>query len=126
MPSTRWAAALETQLTQLTQLNLAGHHITARLEQADLLTAVATALHRLFPIEYLVLSLENRLLHTDGDAAWASYRHAGLLDGLIDQAMSQGNWTTMSLVEAGLPTGYPLLCPTVRRRAAWVGRTVRP
>ncbi len=105
------AAALETQLTQLTQLNLAGHHITARLEQADLLTAVATALHRLFPIEYLVLSLENRLLHTDGDAAWASYRHAGLLDGLIDQAMSQGNWTTMSLVEAGLPTGYLCCAP---------------
>lgn len=104
-------AALEQQMKQLSQLNLAGHHIAARLEQSELFTAVSSAVHRLFPIEYLVITLDGQDIHQDGEAVWAAYRHDDLQNVVLNQALAQGNWTIMALSQPHLPSGYLCCAP---------------
>jgi signal transduction histidine kinase len=106
------SSALEKQMYQLSQLNLAGHHIAARLEETEVFKAISTAVHRLFPVNYLVISFQERKLYQDGDPVWNVYRHDELLHNLLHQALSQGNWTTMALTEENQLSGY-LCCATL-------------
>ncbi|VAW35536.1 hypothetical protein MNBD_CHLOROFLEXI01-3443 [hydrothermal vent metagenome] len=103
--------ALERQMSQLTQLNLAGHHIAARLEQSEVFMAVSSAVHRIFPVEYLIISLQETILHQDGEITWAAYRHESLPNIVQKQALAEGNWTTIPLSEANLPSGYLCCAP---------------
>ncbi len=103
--------ALERQMDQLSQLNFAGHHIAARLEQSEVITAVSTAVHRLLPVEYLVITLNGVVLHQDGPAEWAAYRDHDLPDEVLQQALADGNWTTMAISRADQPAGYLCCAP---------------
>lgn len=105
------STALDQHMLQLSKLNLAGHHIAARLEKTELLTAVATAIRRLFPVDYFVLTLEDNVLHREGEASWAAYRHEGLTQTLMQDALGAGNWAIMALPEATQPSGFVCSAP---------------
>lgn len=104
-------SALEQQMRQLSQLNLAGHHIAARLDQSELFTAVSSAVHRLFPIDYFIITLDGQDVYQDGDAVWAAYRHDDLQNIALTQALAEGNWTIMALSQPKLPSGYLCCAP---------------
>ena len=106
-------SALERQMSQLSQLNLAGHHIAARLERSEVFTAVSTAVHSLFPIEYFVISLDGIELHQEGEPVWAAYRRHDLQKIVLQQALAEGNWTITGLSQPDLPAGY-LCCAPLR------------
>ncbi len=105
------STALDQHMLQLSKLNLAGHHIAARLEKPELLTAVATAIRRLFPVDYFVLTLEGNVLYREGEASWAAYRHERLTQTLMQDALDAGNWTIMALSAATRPSGFVCSAP---------------
>jgi len=105
------SSALERQMTQLSQLNLAGHHIAARLDHEELLTAVSTATNRLFPTEYLIVSIDGDTVHEEGDDKWSIYRDDDLPNIVLKQALLDGNWSTMALDEIDRPLGFLCCAP---------------
>ncbi len=104
--------ALEHHMAQLAQLNLAGHHIAARLEQAEVLTAVATAIFRLFPAEYLVISLPDGAVFTNGDPLWEQHRDQDSTQSILRAALNKANWHITALDVTDGPAGY-LCCASL-------------
>ena len=106
------SGALEHHMEQLAQLNLAGHHIAARLERAEVLTAVATAIFRLFPAEYLVITLPDGTIFPDGDPAWEQHRDQDTTQSILRAALNKANWHITALDAASGPAGY-LCCASL-------------
>jgi len=77
------SAALDQHLRQLSLLNRAVHHISARLERPEVLEAVATAANRLFPVKYLSITLDEELAYTSGDPAWAAHREQDTVQAVL-------------------------------------------
>ncbi len=105
------ATALERHMSQLSQLNLAGQHIAARLEERDVITAISTAVHRLLPVEFLAITLDEAIDHREGREVWSTYRDADLLGDVLPRAMTAGTWTTMALEATDATAGYLCCAP---------------
>jgi signal transduction histidine kinase len=110
------SAAINHHLEQLSLLNRAGHHITARLERPAVLKASAYAAARLLSAEYTVIRFdagdEATITQAEGDARWATHRSDPALSALMNATIANGEWRTAALPgDAHKPSGYLCAAP---------------
>ncbi|MBI5829413.1 MAG: HAMP domain-containing protein, partial [Chloroflexi bacterium] len=113
---TEMSAALNQHLEQLSLLNRAGHHITARLERPAVLEAAGRAATTLLPAEHCAIQFESEggamMNHAAGDARWAAHRSDPALTALLNAALADGEWRTAALPGGALiPSGYLCAAP---------------
>ncbi len=110
------SAAINHHLEQLSLLNRAGHHITARLERPAVLKASAYAAARLLAAEYIVIRVDPgndaAVTYAEGDKRWAAHRSDPALSALMTAAIADGEWRTAALPGGALiPSGYLCAAP---------------
>ncbi len=110
------SAAINHHLEQLSLLNRAGHHITARLERPAVLEASARAATTLLPAEHCAIQFESEngamMTYSTGDARWAAQRSDPALTALLNAALADGEWRTAALPgDVHRPSGYLCAAP---------------
>jgi signal transduction histidine kinase len=121
------SAAINHHLEQLSLLNRAGHHITARLERPAVLEASARAATTLLPAGYCAIQFDSEsgvtMTHAAGDARWAAHRSDPALTALLNAATADDEWRTAALPgDAHKPSGYFCAAPLcVSGRPGFIG-----
>ncbi len=110
------SAAINHHLEQLSLLNRAGHHITARLERPAVLEASARASMTLLPAGYCAIQIDSEsgvtITHATGDSRWATHRSDPAVTALLNAAIADGEWRTAALPgDAHKPSGYLCAAP---------------
>ena len=110
------STAINHHLEQLSLLNRAGHHITARLERPAVLEASVRAALTLLPTGYCAMQFDSEngatMTHTAGDARWAAHRSDPALTSLLNAAIADGEWRAAALPgDEHKPSGYLCAAP---------------
>jgi signal transduction histidine kinase len=110
------SAAINHHLEQLSLLNRAGHHITARLERAAVLEASARAAMTLLPAGYCAIQFDSEsdvtMTHAAGDARCAAHCSDPTLSALMNAVVAGDEWRTAAMPgDAHRPAGYLCAAP---------------
>lgn len=103
--------ALDQHMNRLSLLNQAGHHITARLDSDAVMSAVETAVNRLFPANYLIITRNDDIILTHGEKTWAIHRRNPIIRARLQAPSSYTNWFATPLDPAFGPAGFLCCAP---------------
>ncbi len=103
--------AIDDHLKQLARLNLAGHHIAARLKRPEVFQAAWFSIRELLPAEYMTLSLQGQDAFTAGDDRWQAHRKEEIIRAVLDETGTGSTWYTTAILQQDAAIGYLCCAP---------------